>query len=244
MLSNVVRSSITKLLLVMIGLALAAAPNAHAQGSQDLVVAIDLTASVSATGPDGKSEFQKNNEGVTRLLSHVPAGSRITVIGITDHSFTQPYILLSARIGADPGYFGERLSGARSGLVSAWKQRSAHLDPRFRSTDILGAIQLAAQLFEQQNNDEKRTLVVFSDMRQNTSELNLESPRLAQSFPALAKRREPIPSLKSVQLAILGADGAGRSSAYWQSLRAYWTGYFHDTGGRLITYSVLRELPQ
>jgi hypothetical protein len=30
------------------------------------------------------------------------------VSGITDHSFTQPAILLSASISGDPGYFGER----------------------------------------------------------------------------------------------------------------------------------------
>jgi hypothetical protein len=33
----------------------------------------------------------------------------VTVIGITDHSFGKPDILLSARIPDDAGYFGERL---------------------------------------------------------------------------------------------------------------------------------------
>ena len=112
----------------------------HAADRLNLVVAIDLTRSVATAGPDGKSEYQKNVEGVGRLLAKSPAGSRISVIGITDHSFVQPYILLSARIPDDPGYFGERLNAARSQLVQAWKRRAAHLEPDFRETDILGAL--------------------------------------------------------------------------------------------------------
>jgi hypothetical protein len=59
MLLNAVRSAMTKLLLVMIGIAFAASSSAHGQVRKDLIVAIDLTASVSATGPDG-TQFLKS----------------------------------------------------------------------------------------------------------------------------------------------------------------------------------------
>jgi hypothetical protein len=241
MLSNAVRSAMTKLLLVIIGIAFAASSSAHGQLRNDLVVGIDLTASVSATGPDGTSEFQKDVDGVRRLLSQVPAGSRVTVIGITDRSFAQPYILLSARTDADGGYFGERLATARSRLVSTWKQRSPHLDTRFRSTDILGTVQLASQVFAQQSDSSWKTLVLFSDMRQNRPELDLESPSLAPSFPAMAGRCAPIPALKDVHIVVLGADGAGRSDRYWQSLQSFWQEYFRMAGAELKAYSALRE---
>jgi hypothetical protein len=244
MLSNAVRSAMTKLLVLILGLSFLALRSAHAEGHLSEVVAIDLTQSVAVLGPDSKTDFQKNIDGVTRLLSQVPAGSRITVIGITDHSFAQPYILLSARVPGDSGYFGERLAVARSQLIRAWKQRSGHLTPHFQQTDILGALQLANQIFAQQPDAGRRSLVIFSDMRQSTADLDLETPKIVPSFAAVAKRCGTLPRLPNVQGYVLGADGAGKSSAYWQSLQKFWSDYLRNTGAVLENYSVLRELPQ
>jgi hypothetical protein len=63
MLSNAVRSAMTKLLMVGFGLLLLGAHSALAEDRLDLVVAIDLTQSVAVAGPDGKSEFQKTSMG-------------------------------------------------------------------------------------------------------------------------------------------------------------------------------------
>lgn len=243
MLVNAVRKSLMKILLVALGCTFAAIPRARAQVREDWVIAIDLTASVSVSGPDSKSEFQKNVDGVARVLGQAPANSRISVIGITDHSFAQPYILLSARVGADAGYFGERLAAARNQLVRTWKLKSAHLDPGFHRTDILGALELASQIFAGQPGSAKRVLIIFSDMRQNTPELNLESPSLAPEFSAVAQRCEPLPSLRGAQVAALGVDGAGKSTAYWESLRTFWKDYLSHAGAELKNFTTLRESP-
>ncbi|MGB6688542.1 MAG: VWA domain-containing protein [Terracidiphilus sp.] len=242
MLTNAVRSALSKSLIIPLAFAALAVPVSRAQANENLVVAIDLTASVAATGPDGKSEFQKNIDAVTGVLAQVPAASRVTVIGITDHSFAQPYILMSARTGADPGYFGERLSGARGQLVRTWRQRSARLDPHFRRTDILGALQLASQIFAQEPHSSRRALVIFSDMRQDTAELDLESTRLAPAFAAIARRCQPLPKLHGLQVSVLGADDADRSRAYWESLQGLWISYFRSAGADLRQYSAMREL--
>jgi hypothetical protein len=243
MLSNAVRGAISKLLLLIVALCFFVAPGAGAQNRRDTVVAVDLTQSVATAGPDGKSEFQKNVDGVSRLLSQVPAGSRVTVIAITDRSFAQPYILLSARTASDPGYFGERLNTARSQLVRAWKLRSAHLEPHFQQTDIFGALHLASQIFAQQSDSDKSTLIIFSDMRQSTPELDLESPRIAPSFSQVITQCGSMPDFKNVRVFVLGTDGAAKSSAYWESLQLFWKGYFSSAGAVLQSYSVLRELP-
>jgi hypothetical protein len=107
----------TKLLMVILGVSFLANIRAQAEDRLNLVVAVDLTRSVVVAEPDGKSDFQKNLDGVTRLLSQVPPDSHVTVIGITDHSLTQPHILLSVHVPDDAGYFGERLNAARSQLV-------------------------------------------------------------------------------------------------------------------------------
>jgi hypothetical protein len=137
-----------------------------------LKIVIDLTQSVATLGPDGKTDFQKNIEGVTHVLAQVPAGPRVTVIGITDDSVAPPYVLLSAHNPDYAGYFGERLNAARGQIVWAWRLRSARLDPQFHLTDILGALQLARQIFTQQPDASRKRLIIFSDMRQSTPELN------------------------------------------------------------------------
>ena len=244
MLSNAVRSAMTKLLILILGVAVLAGRPAHGQAHVNEVIAIDLTQSVATTGPDATSDFQKNIDGVARLLAQADAGSHITVIGITDQSFAQPFILLSARVPDDAGYFGERLAAARSQLFRAWKQRCGHLTPSFQQTDILGALQLANQIFDQQPDADRRMLVIFSDMRQSTPDLDLETPKTVPSFATVTTRCGAIPRLRNVQSYVLGADGAGRSSAYWQSLQGFWKDYFQNAGAVLMSYSVLREIPQ
>lgn len=99
MLSNPVRSAMVKLLAILLGVLVCGIGHAKAEDRLDLAVAIDLTQSVAVVGPDGKTEFQKNAKGVSRVLADVPAGERVTIIGITDHSFSQPYILMCAEVG-------------------------------------------------------------------------------------------------------------------------------------------------
>jgi hypothetical protein len=243
MLSNAVRSALTKLLILVLAVCVCQVGHAAAQDKLDLVIAIDLTQSVAVRGPDGKSEFQKNVDGVSRVLSQVPASSRITVIGITDHSFSQPYILLSARTSAESGYFGERLGAARNQLVRAWKVRSTRLNSDFQHTDILGALRLASQSFAQASSVGTKTLVIFSDMRQNTQELNLEcSPRFP-TITAVEAQPDSVAILRNVQVFVLGVDSAERPIIYWQTLHKFWENYFQSAKADLRDYSVLRGLP-
>jgi hypothetical protein len=239
LLSKATRSAMTKLLVLILAVFFGAS-RAHAEDRLNLVVAIDLTQSVAGTGPDGKSNFQKNVEGVTHVLAQVLAGSHVTVIGITDHSFAQPYILLSAQIPDDAGYFGERLTAARSQLVGAWRVRGSRLDPHFQQTDILGALRLAGEIFAQRPDAGRKMLVIFSDMRQSTRDLNLESLKTVPPF--VAGRFGALPDLRNVQVHILGVDGAGKSDFYWHTLKDFWAGYFHDSGADSRSYSPLREM--
>jgi|HubBroStandDraft_4_1064222.scaffolds.fasta_scaffold24817_1 hypothetical protein len=242
MLTHSVRSAMTKLLGVALAVVFLAYGRAVAQDHTTLVVAVDLTQSVAVAGPDHKTEFQKNIDGVTKLLAQVPANSRVTVIGITDRSFAQPDILLSATIPADPGYFGERLKSAQIQLVRVWTARSSKLSPSFPQTDIIGALMLAAEIFKEQDSTGKKTLVVFSDM-QETSDLNLESHPTAFNFNRGGRERTGISAanLSGVHVYILGVDGAGKSLSYWQGLREFWAKYFRANGGSLESYTILRE---
>jgi hypothetical protein len=246
MLTHSIRSAMTKLLVAVLAIIVAAHGYAAAQNRTTLVIAIDLSQPVAVIGPDQKSEFQKNVDGVTKLLAQVPADSRVTVIGITDKSFAQPDILLSATIPGDAGYFGERLKSARTQLVRVWKTRSVKLRPIFRQTDILGALMLTHELFDQQGKANRKVLIIFSDMRQQTRELDLESPSTVPSFDRVGTRKTKIgiANLGGVHVHALGVDGAGKSLSYWQSLRDFWTEYFRASSTSLESYTVLRDPTQ
>jgi hypothetical protein len=246
LLTNAARSAMTKLLLyVLIGFfVIPALGRAQTSHRLNLVVAIDLTQSVAVSGPDGGNEFRKNIDGVARVLTQVPAGAHVTISGITDRSFAQPYILLSARVPDDPGYFDERLDAARRQLVSAWKSRSGQLDSRFPHTDILGALALASQIFAAGSAEERKELVVFSDMREDMPGLDFESQQIVPPFASLGKQCGAMPDLRGVEVYLLGVDGAGKSLAYWQSLQAFWREYLRQSGADLLSYSILRELTQ
>jgi hypothetical protein len=117
--------------------------------------------------------------------------------------------------------------------------------PRFPSTDILGALLLASQIFNQEPpSRERRVLVILSDMRNHTRDLNLDSLSDAHDDFFIGKASTVgHADLARVQVYVLGVDGAGKSTYYWQALERFWKGYFRRSGASLNSFSVLRELP-
>lgn len=219
---------------------------AYAAEPLNLVVAVDLTASVArASGLDQKTELQRDVAAVGKLLATVPAGSRVTVIGITDRSFAQPYVLLSARLDGNEGYFKERIATAHQQLLATWQKRSQSLVVSFQQTDLLGALVMSSQVFEPREGH-RNVLVIFSDMRHETRSLNLA--RLAvvpvQSTLSEIERGGLVADLNGIEVYVLGVDAAGKSVGYWNSLRDFWLAYFGKAGAKVRLYSMLRDLPQ
>jgi hypothetical protein len=245
MLTHSVRSAMTKLLMLFLAVFLLAHGYATAQDHTTLVIAVDLTQSVDVAEPNHETDFQENVNAVTKLLAQVPAGAQINVLGITDKSFAQPDILLSATIPDDAGYFGERLRSAQAELVRVWRNRSLNLKPQFPHTDILGALFLAGQIFDQHGDASRKILVMFSDMRHSTPGFDLEFPSTLQTLSRARNRPEAngtIADLHSVDVYALGVDGEGRTINYWQLLRGFWREYLYRAQANLRDYSVLREM--
>jgi hypothetical protein len=84
----------TKLPLVVLAVMAFAGPRARTQGHLNLVIALNLSRSGAATGLDGGNDFQKSVEGVSHAFAQVDVGTYLTIIGITDRSFTEPNILM------------------------------------------------------------------------------------------------------------------------------------------------------
>lgn len=227
-----------------LGLLLFCSVPAKAQRPLELVVALDLSRSVDAKGADTRSEFQKNVAAVSQFLKAVPAGTHVTVLGITDDSFGQPYILLSATVASGPGYFGEKLSAARQRLEESWKNRSRNLRPTFPATDLFGALIVASQIFQKAGASRRDLLVIFSDMWQETGELNfgrIKQPCAPEIIESV-KTRKLLANLRDADLYALGTHSPGRTKAEWACVQEFWARYFSEAGGVLKQYSVLRSV--
>ena len=246
MLTHTARNALRKLLVVALAGLVLVPHQASAEERMNLVVLVDLSQSVAVPGNDGETECQKNLRAVGRLLAEVPAGSHVTVFGITDNSFAQPYVMLSAETSPDAGYFNERLSSARQQLVMAWQKRSEQVEPRFSHTDILGALLLASQVFRQLPEGRRNTLFIFSDMRQDTKDLNLDSALAWKRDAVLAEARRGGASadLENVDVYVLGVVSASSDFQRWSGLKTFWLNYFDIAGAHLKSYSALRELPR
>jgi hypothetical protein len=246
MLTQTARNAATKLLGLSLCLLLFGAGRAGAQRRLNLVVAVDLSASVAARGPDQQTQFDKDIKGVGRLLALVPAGSKVTVIGIIENSFAQPDVLLSAEISNDQGYFGERLAAARQQIVHAWQIRSVKLRPTARSTDIFGALVVAGEMLRDSPSLQRKLLVIYSDMRQDTRQVNFNrsaSPNIDATLTTV-NRGHLFADLRGVNVFVLGADASGRDIAQWDSLKQFWVAYFAKAGATLSGYSVLCGAPK
>jgi hypothetical protein len=241
MLIHTVRSTLTKLSALLLLFPCAA----FGQARVNLVIAIDLSASVATMGHDDNTAFRGNVTAVSRILARVPAGSTVTVLGITDNSFTKPYILLSATVSENEGYFKERLAAGRQTLVKAWSKRSAQLEPGFQETDVLGAMQLAGQIFQGTQLDTRKVLVVLSDMVQETKDLNLR--RLAhvsgKGWKPDCERKKFPASLEGVEIHVLGTELPKGQAGEWDSIKGFWETYLWGCGANLVRYSVLRDSP-
>jgi hypothetical protein len=128
---------------------------------------------------------------------------------------------LYAAVSDDPGYFGERLGAAAD--HSTMKGRGALRSTLVQeSTEVFGASLLASKIFSEGPSGDRRVLVLFPDMRNSTSVLNLER------FQVLAQARVRAlpygiiqPNLHNVEEYSLGVDPANRSAMCWQELRQF-----------------------
>jgi hypothetical protein len=246
LLNGVKRGALQKLLLITLSLGILAHGQTYAGDRTDLVILLDLSQSVAVKGQGSKAEFDKNVASITSILAALPAGAKVTVIGITDDSFATPYIILSGELSGDEGYFKERLAKGRATLTHVWQERSAPLAPNCAKTDILGALLVVSEEFHASPSGRRKVLVVLSDMRQATRALNLEHPSVVQTPAAMHQVANDrlLADLRGVEVYAEGVDAAGETVPYWQSLHDFWTAYFVQAGATLARYSALRDVPE
>lgn len=208
---------------------------------------LDLTATSKVQGYDGATANALNMESASYMITKLPPGSRITVAGISDESFSRPFVLLSGAIPADPGKLREydEIIAARNRLSASLRRVAHSIEPRFQSTDILGFLMFAPMVFENAPTGMRRVLVIHSDMRQSAQPLDIEHVSAVDAASALRIVDEArlVPDLSGVAVFVYGVHAVGKDIRYWQTLRDFWAAYFRRCHATLRVFSMMREVP-
>ena len=212
----------------------------QARGSENILF-LDCSGSVGVKDYSGTNmEFTENKAAVEHFIrNRLSPGDLIKVFAITERSFERPYVLIHDRVSPQKGSFGEGLAKEKLRLLKQWQ--GLKLEPTAKATDIFGAVGLAAIHFSQ--GSEEKNLIFFSDMRQCTAALDFESPsRLKPESIALeVAQKGLVYKVPGVRVHCLGVHSAGKTPAYWQDLKAFWTLYFERAGAKLLTFSMDRR---
>jgi hypothetical protein len=208
----------------------------------EYIMLFDISRSEEAKYYSGKiTAFETNKEAAGHFIKHrLAPGDYLKVFGITEDSFSRPYSILECSISKEKGALGEVTAREKIALTKKWDQ--LNLKPTAKATDLFGAIYLAALSFSPIAKD--RRLLIYSDMRQCAHSIDIERPRIVDADAVLKKVEQLglIPQLKAVKVSCLGVHSAGKSPAYWITLRKFWQGYFQKAHANLITFSMERRI--
>ena len=204
--------------------------------ARTLVVAPDLSRSVPP------ESFQANLSAVSEIIARLYPGDRLLVVGITD-GFGNPAILFDRRMPPERGYLGFELQAAREKVVAEWREIVPGIEQPYRHTDLFGLFALLPYLCDVSGSE--LTLLVFSDLRQSTKELDFEKVSAIPVTRTLdrLKKADQIPSLPGVRVHLLGVDPHGKTAAYLSSLKDFWFGFFAAAGASVETFRIDRRLP-
>lgn len=107
-------------------------------------------------------------------------------------------------------------------------------DRSTKYTDIFGALHVAARVFNS-FPDKKKTLVIMSDMIEDSQAYNFEKENLTdnriKAIIVKEKGKNRIPSLDSVNVYVTGAS-AGNNEKFYQ-VQNFWMEYFHACNAEL-----------
>lgn len=210
----------------------------------NVVIGIDFTRSVAERGYGAHTNFEENVKGARDLVTRLPPGSRVTVVAISDRSFSSPLILISGAVPTEHGPLAllDQRDAARHRLANQLAKQCAAHRPDFEASDILGFLAFGSELLRPTSG--KKILILFSDMRQAGDGLDFNTPvRLTPEQISQNLERAAITDLKDTDVYVLGADAVGKNARYWNDLKTFWESYFKSSGANLREYSLTRDAP-
>jgi hypothetical protein len=196
-----------------------------------VVVLFDLSQSAQDVRNEYLSEFEK-------VAGQLRGGDSIVAAAISSNSLSSGRFDLNIEVPTYSPFSDSRLTYAtRLKKVQASIHEAARgilKEPATAQTDLLGAMQLAAKALAV-NSAGARFLVVFSDMIEESPQLNFRALRLTDariaSILAVERKNGRIPSLSGVRVWVAGAGGASRDK--FLEIQNFWIRYFQAAGAEL-----------
>jgi len=210
-----------------------------------IVLLFDLSASTS------REETVKNYlHGVQIILPKVNHGDVVAGGSILESSFSEEvlpineeiplfipskdnfFVIKKERIGPD-----EKLKKTREDIYATAEKLLSrhHLKGRVLQTDILSSLHVAERIFKTYKN-ERKILVIFSDMIQDSSEYNFEKEILSkeriEEIISEEKSMNRMPELTSVMVYIAGATAPTTEKFF--ARRNFWLTYFKECGAAFL----------
>jgi hypothetical protein len=223
-----------KLLVVIVFTALLAASCDPSRERLHVVYAIDLSASIEARAVE--AAFDAAN-GSLRSLDRGDAAAVIPIV--SDDLNDAEGRILRYRLGSDRRpYDGDLRRLAAEEKQALAELREATMKKPSPKTDILGAVDLAAEEFNLAPKGGLQVLVVLSDFLQDDaryrfgSDRELADPKLAEAFARQLAGSRPA-HLDGVRVflgALASTDIARLSHRRREAVRAFWMTYLRDLG--------------
>lgn len=212
----------------VIGLAACSENGSQAGLSKNVKIIVDVTKSTPPAQARQYYRFVRN------LIDRLEAQDRVTVLAITESSFSRPRILLEGSIPTDDRELKPRVLAARDSLAKQWSAIADSLVPRYEVSDVLGAIEYASLLFKGVAG--ANWLIILSDYRNSTPGFNLEDMEAIEVESSLARLGSAglIPNLRGVRVVVLGLHTEGKDMRYYESMEAFVRAYVGAAQAELV----------
>lgn len=194
--------------------------------TQSVMIGLDVSLTMEATCAD-------NVAAVWGLLKTLKPGTTVTVFTVAERGFP-PLIILEESLPEDLTVFGADHYRAVARIEEKWLKASKGIRCDGAHTDLLGAFAWVAYTWSSTSLAD-RVLLWFTDGRQETSDLDLETPSridVQRSLQVVEAKGLLMPLSGAV--CFLGVVPV-KSPQYMTSLRDFWLSYVQRAGAQMAS---------
>jgi hypothetical protein len=110
-------------------------------------------------------------------------------------------------------------------------------DRTAEQSNVLAVLAVAGEIFARDSTRARKSLVLLSDMRNESRELNLSTrsitPAFTEQFIADQRAKGGLPKLEGVRVQVAGAGARDDDAASFAALKAFWIAYLAASGAHI-----------
>lgn len=209
------------------------------------LVLVDISKSTFGKGGERRDRYAADFK---RVLAGIPGGTLVRGDQIDANPLSGASLPISGFIAGYGGVFGDKtkfqVNQENAAAIEQIEQQFARLLTRRPvGNSILGALNIAQDVFQAYPDVSTKYLVIFSDMIENSPRYKFTNANLApaevEAFVAKEREREELPDLDGVEIYIIGAGGTRGSDtnpARLVAVKRFWLTYFDAAGASLPSH--------